>query len=231
MNNGPHDLASLIKRQARRMTQSDKHSVFGHVGEPGTAKTSLAMLLMRKLAEELGTDYSPTKNMVFGEQRAVRLGKRIGARQIIHADESGEGGHKVRFMSGANVDVADHLDRCRKLNQHYSFTRPFFEDWPLAVQRHLQWVLMHKERGHVSVYEVTLVGFKRKIPVLVHRFDDQFPDPQEVAPELWAEYQEFLDRALYDEDPEATDLFQEEVRRMQAAIRSTLPVGWAPPGK
>lgn len=88
--------------------------------------------------EVQGSRIDIRRQVAFKPSDRAKLAKALPKFRVVFDDEAtGEGGHKRRGMSEANVDNIQDLDACRGRNQANSFCAPRLVDLDGIIQAHL----------------------------------------------------------------------------------------------
>lgn len=133
-----HSPKALIKNWANRL-QRNQHVVAASVGEPGSGKSEGNLFLGIELQTLLNSGpVNVRRQVAFRPVDRKPLAQALPRFRVVFDDEAtGEGGHKRRGMSTANVDNVQDLDACRGRNQANLFACPRLVDLDTLIQAHL----------------------------------------------------------------------------------------------
>jgi hypothetical protein len=127
----PTQLANYAQHRLR----NNQHFVWASVGPPGSGKSEGNILLGIQIQ---GRDIDVRRQVCFKPHDRKRMSQALPRYSVILDDEStGEGGHKRRAMSTANVDNVQDLDAMRGRNQATGFAAPRLVDLDAQIQAHL----------------------------------------------------------------------------------------------
>lgn len=133
-----HTPKALIRSWANRL-QRNQHVVAASVGEPGSGKSEGNLFLGIDLQTLLNSGpVNIRRQVAFKPSDRKPLAQALPRFRVVFDDEAtGEGGHKRRGMSNANVDNVQDLDACRGRNQANLFACPRLIDLDTLIQAHL----------------------------------------------------------------------------------------------
>lgn len=133
-----HSPQALIKSWVNRLNKN-QHVVAASVGEPGSGKSEGNLFLGIELQAALGSGpVNIRRQVAFRPVDRKPLAQALPRFRVVFDDEAtGEGGHKRRGMSAANVDNVQDLDACRGRNQANLFACPRLVDLDTLIQAHL----------------------------------------------------------------------------------------------
>lgn len=184
---GPQSLREW-SQWARNRAANDNDVIIVVSGETGSGKSSLALLMARKLQEE---KFVCEMQVLWDVASLLQRARDIGEGKVLIIDEAMvAGGNRRRAMSNDNIETQNHLNTCRVFHQIVLFLAPNFADLDISIQNRVKWNFHVTGRGEFDAYEVIPVGGpKSRSTYSQLRFSDTFPDPKAAAPELWAEYE------------------------------------------
>jgi hypothetical protein len=130
--------------------KKNQHVVWASVGDPGSGKSEGNLFLGIELQAVMGSGPLDVRRQVaFKPVDRKPLAQALGRFKVVLDDEAtGEGGHKRRGMSTANVDNVQDLDACRGRNQANGFSCPRLIDLDTLIQAHLHgYMEWHKDHS------------------------------------------------------------------------------------
>lgn len=129
---------------------------------------------------------------------------------VLDDESSGEGGHKHRVMSSANVDNAQDLDACRGRQQAIGFATPYMKRLSDAIVDHLMGYLDWKQDHSVEWFEAIRGGTQWDPTVYWEsRFTvpgDKVPWLQQISPVVGGEYLEAKEDHMRGRDANRADV-------------------------
>lgn len=133
-----HSPDALLKMWANRLN-NNQHVVWGAFGLPGSGKSEGNVFLAIQLQELLGSGpFDVRRQVAFRPVDRKPMAQALPKFKVILDDEAtGEGGHKRRSMSTANVNNVQDLDACRGRNQANGFATIELGSLDAEIQRHL----------------------------------------------------------------------------------------------
>lgn len=221
-HHGPNCLPAWIYLSQHKVPpHANQHTATALVGPRGAGKTGGGLCIAKLLQV---TPFDVNEQVYFAPADRIHVARRLGKGMVVYGDEStGEGGHKRRAMSGANVDNAMDLDIMRGRNQHSIFTAPDFSDLDGAIQRVCDWIHVFNHDHTVKTYEVTHSGkpgneFHNK----TLRFTtENFPHAEIEYPDLWAAWQTKKDDYLAGRNTKnqaKNRAFEEKAKRIMLSL-------------
>jgi len=186
---GPECMQEWIAwAQGQVLPGVNQHTATALVGERGSGKSGGGICIFKQVQQV--KPFSVREQVYFRPADRIHVARRLGKGMVVYGDESsGEGGHKRRAMSQANVDNVMDLDTMRQRNQHSVFTAPSLDSLDSAIQEACQWVHNFNHAHEVVSYEVIHTGKPdNRHHYLKERFrTPNFPHAQILYPEVWAE--------------------------------------------
>ena len=213
---------------------SNQHVVWAMVGDRGAGKSGFNICLSIDVQDK---PFRMREQIYFRPKDRIHVARKLGKFEVVLGDESsGEGGHKRRAMSGANVDNVMDLDTMRQRNQYTVFTSPEFDHLDPAIQEACQWVFALDHGGNLIAYEVQHRGKPdNRVHFLQERFRvTDFPHAAVYFPELWREYLAFKDEYLAGKDDKsqhAAGLFEAQAEFAMKSLLSVVPLKVVRPRK
>lgn len=106
-----------------------------------------------------GSPIDVRRQIAFRPTDRKPLAQRLARLKVILDDEAtGEGGHRRRSMSTANVDNVQDLDACRGRNQANGFAAPRLIDLDANIQSHLMGYMEWHQDHSCSWFEAIRAG-------------------------------------------------------------------------
>lgn len=155
-----------------------------------------------------GSPIDVRRQIAFKPSDRKSLAQALPRFKVVLDDEAtGEGGHKRRAMSTANVDNVQDLDACRGRNQANGFAAPRLVDLDALIQSHLMGY-MEWHQDHSCEWFEAIRGGPQWDPY-VH-WESRFtvaepPSLEEYFPEVRKDYLQAKDNHMTGRTP-ATDL-------------------------
>jgi ABC-type dipeptide/oligopeptide/nickel transport system ATPase component len=166
---------------------ANQHTATALVGERGAGKSGGGICIFKQVQTK---PFMVREQVYFRPSDRIHVARRLGKGFVVYGDEStGEGGHKRRAMSTANVDNVMDIDTMRERNQHTVFTGPDLTSFDPLIQECLQWVHEFNKAHEVVSYEVIHSGKPdNRFHYLKERFrTEDFPHAEFVFPDTWRE--------------------------------------------
>lgn len=150
-----HSPAALVSNIRARLHRN-QHAVLASVGPPGSGKSEGNLLLGIQIQ---GYAVDVRRQVAFRPSDRKKLAQALPRFAVVFDDEAtGEGGHKRRAMSTANVDNVQDLDACRGRNQANLFACPRLVDLDLIIQSHLMGYMEHHSDHSLEWFEAIRGG-------------------------------------------------------------------------
>lgn len=202
---------NLVKMEKELVQNKNKDFVILVVGQPGTSKSSLSLMMQLALRDNVNFD-----DMAFTHSQYMQATKNGRKNKVIQYDEGRDSFYKRRAMSSSNTDALDMLNQYRFKNHVHIINFQNLTDMEIdLVYKRCHAVIRTPQQGMFHFYSQSKA---RKIDVDKHKrvvdwpspdFTGRFPDPAEEYGELWEKYQqvneEKLKEADSEEDEEGTD--------------------------
>lgn len=175
----PGQLAQYFRNRLNR----NQHAVWASVGPPGSGKSEGNIMLGIEIQ---GSLIDVRRQIAFKPKDRKILAQRLGRLKVVLDDEAtGEGGHKRRSMSTANVDNVQDLDACRGRNQANGFAAPRLVDLDANIQSHLMGY-MEWHPDHSCTWFEAIRGGPQWEPTVW--WEERFTVPGEKVPWLGTYY-------------------------------------------
>lgn len=209
----PHALGVKIAN----LVANNKSAVLGNFGPTGSGKSEGQLVLGIQVQERLHTmgllkdpSLSIRRQVAFKPVDRKPLAQALPRFKVVFDDEaSGEGGHKHRTMSTANVDNAQDLDACRGRQQPNFFATPYMKRLSDAVVDHLMGYLEWSTDHSCEYFEAIRGGDQWKPTVWWEsRFTVEGKDVpwlQALYPREGREYLDAKDDHMNGRNPNATE--------------------------
>jgi hypothetical protein len=206
------------------LDKKDKDMVVLVIGQPGTSKSSLT--LMMQLALRNGIDF---ENMAFTHDQYMDAAKNGEKHKVIQYDEGRDSFYKRRAMSSSNTEALDMLNQYRYKGHIHFINFQNLTDLELDLVYKRCHALIKTPRQGVfhfynqrTVRQIHVDKQTRKVDWPEPNFVGNFPDPSEEYPEKWKQYQQVLEDKLNDkpEDEDEED-WEEKYRRLRRKVAKT----------
>lgn len=216
-----HSPGALLRHWHHLLT-TNQHAVWGAFGPPGSGKSEGNILLSIQLMDLLKKSGHLKPEAAFNVRRQIafkpvdrsRLAKARGMKflPILDDEATGEGGHKHRTMSTANVDNAQDLDACRGRNQPNGFAAPYMKRLADPIVDHLMGYMdWHKD--HSCEWFEAIRGGDQWNPYVwwESRFTvDEPPHLQVLYPKIGKDYLHGKDEHMNGRRPDADAILTED---------------------
>lgn len=194
--------------------QSAVWAGFGPTGSGKSEGNAVIALDVQAKLHKMGLlkdpSFSVRRQVAFRPIDRKPLAQALPAFKVVLDDESsGEGGHKHRTMSTANVDNAQDLDAMRGRRQPCGFATPYMKRLADPIVDHLMGYLEWSKDHSVEYFEGIRGGDQWNPTVYWQsRFTvdgDKTPSLQELAPQIRADYLGAKDDHMHGRNPNATE--------------------------
>lgn len=196
----------------------NQHAVLASVGPPGSGKSEGNLLLGIQIQ---GSPVDIRRQVAFRPTDRKKLAQALPRFKVVFDDEAtGEGGHKRRAMSAANVDNVQDLDACRGRNQANLFACPRLVDLDQIIQSHLMGY-MEWHNDHSCEWFEAIRGGPQWAPTVYWESRFTVPDPPWLGahyPEVREEYLAAKDDHMHGRRPAADKVLLED--KFYSIIRS-----------
>lgn len=186
-NKHVHSVKALATYFRNRL-KNNQHAVWASVGPPGSGKSEGNIMLGIEIQ---GAPIDVRRQIAFKPVDRKKLAQALPRFKVVLDDEAtGEGGHRRRSMSTANVDNVQDLDACRGRNQANGFAAPRLVDLDAMIQSHLMGYL-EWHRDHSCEWFEAIRGGPQWAPTVY--WESRFvvadsPSLEEYYPEVRASY-------------------------------------------
>lgn len=230
-NHHAHSPEALVNKIAN-LVASNKSAVLGNFGPTGSGKSEGQLVLgiqVQKRLNSMGLLRDPSlsirRQVAFKPVDRKPLAQALPRFKVVFDDEaSGEGGHKHRTMSTANVDNAQDLDACRGRQQPNFFATPYMKRLADAITDHLMgYIEWHPD--HSCEYFEAIRGGDQWNPTVwwESRFTcNETPWLQALFPKEGKEYLSAKDDHMNGRNPNATAEVLLEDRAYNILLRTSL---------
>lgn len=216
------------------LVANNKSAVWAAFGPTGSGKSEGNVLIALEVQSKLHAmgllrdpSFNVRRQIAFKPVNRKPLSQAAPRFKVILDDESsGEGGHKHRTMSTANVDNAQDLDACRGRRQPIGFATPYMKRLADPIVDHLMGYL-DWSADHSFEYFEAIRGGDQWNPTVYwqSRFTvdgDKTPWLQEVQPAIGKEYLAAKDDHMAGRNPNATEAVILEDRAYAILLSSPL---------
>lgn len=199
----PSALAAYFRNRLHR----NQHAVWASVGPPGSGKSEGNLMLGMDIQ---GSPIDVRRQVAFKPTDRKKLAQSLPRFKVVLDDEAtGEGGHRRRAMSTANVDNVQDLDACRGRNQANGFAAPALTSLDQLIQDHLMGFLQWSADHSCEWFEA-IRGGPAWAPTVYWetRFTvpgDKMPSLEEHFPEVRKEYLAAKEDHMHGRSTTATD--------------------------
>lgn len=197
----PSALATYFRNRLHR----NQHAVWASVGPPGSGKSEGNIILGMEIQ---GSAIDVRRQIAFKPSDRKKLAQALPRFKVILDDEAtGEGGHRRRSMSTANVDNVQDLDACRGRNQANGFAAPRLIDLDAAIQAHLMGY-MEWSPDHSCEWFEAIRGGPQWAPTVYweSRFTvapEDVPNLQDLAPTVRRDYLQAKEDHMHGRRPQS----------------------------
>jgi len=216
---------NLEAMEKELVKNKDKDMVVLVIGQPGTSKSSLSLMMQLALRGEINFD-----DMAFNHDQYMEATKNGEKNKVIQYDEGRDSFYKRRAMSSSNTEAIDMLNQFR-FKKHVHFIN--FQNLT-----DLELDLLYK-RGHAlirtpsqgfyhfynqkTMRKIEVDKRNRKVDWPNPNFTGRFPDPAEEFPEVWERYEQVNEEKLQEanqEEEEGTD-WEDKYRTLRMKVAKT----------
>lgn len=216
---------NLEAMEKELVENKDKDMVVLVIGQPGTSKSSLSLMMQLALRGEINFD-----DMAFNHDQYMEATKNGEKNKVIQYDEGRDSFYKRRAMSSSNTEAIDMLNQFRfKKHVHFiNFQNLTDLELDLLYKR-AHALIRTPSQGFYHFYnqktmrKIEVDKRNRKVDWPDPNFTGRFPDPAEEFPEAWKRYQQVNEEKLQEaaqEEEEGTD-WEDKYRTLRMKVAKT----------
>lgn len=216
---------NLEAMEKELIDNKNKDMVILVIGQPGTSKSSLTLMMQLALRGEVNF-----ADMAFTHDQYMKAAKKGGKNKVIQYDEGRDSFYKRRAMSSSNTDALDMLNQYR-FKQHIHFINfQNLTDLELdLLYKRAHALIRTPSQGFFHFYnqkkmrKIEVDKSNRKVDWPKPDFNGKFPDPAKKYPETWKQYEQVNEEKIQEadqEDQEGTD-WEKKYRRLRMKTAKT----------
>lgn len=216
---------NLEAMEKELIENKDKDMVVLVIGQPGTSKSSLTLMMQLAMRGEVNFE-----DMAFTHDQYMKATKNGGKNKVIQYDEGRDSFYKRRAMSSSNTEAIDMLNQYRfKKHVHFiNFQNLTDLELDLLYKR-AHALIRTPNQGFFHFYnqktmrKIEVDKRDRKVDWPTPNFTGRFPDPAEEFSETWKMYQQVNEEKLQDaeeDEDEGTD-WEDKYRTLRMKVAKT----------
>jgi len=213
---------NLVKMEETLVEDKDKDMIILVIGQPGTSKSSLTLMMQLALRGKVNFD-----DICFTHEQYMESCKEGGKNKVIQYDEGRNSFYKRRAMQNSNTESLDMLNQYRFKNHVHFINFQNLTDMELdLIYKRSHAIIRTTSQGFFHFYnknraqKIDVDKDKRTVDWPNPNFTGRFPDPANEYPEIWEKYNKVNEEKIIEDEEDGTD-WEKKYRRLRKKIAKT----------